>query len=144
MSRWRPVLMARLGLEVNTTKTRIARLPEEQFDFPATRSVASTARTGALFRHPAVAEGGEELAQVRIHERTTPSVVSGRTSPCRWCSISSTSCAAGAATSTRNPRSWKSMSLFDIHGTAVRLVMRRAEDEGVVPPDPERVSLRDA
>jgi group II intron reverse transcriptase/maturase len=26
-------LMTRLGLEVNTTKTRIARLPEEQFDF---------------------------------------------------------------------------------------------------------------
>ncbi len=26
-------LMVRLGLEVNTTKTRIARLPEEQFDF---------------------------------------------------------------------------------------------------------------
>ena len=26
-------LMARLGLEVNTTKTRIARLPEETFDF---------------------------------------------------------------------------------------------------------------
>ena len=25
--------MARLGLEVNTTKTRIARLPEESFDF---------------------------------------------------------------------------------------------------------------
>jgi RNA-directed DNA polymerase len=26
-------LMARLGLEVNAIKTRIARLPEEQFDF---------------------------------------------------------------------------------------------------------------
>jgi hypothetical protein len=26
-------LMARLGLEVSTTKARIARLPEEQFDF---------------------------------------------------------------------------------------------------------------
>src|SRR5256885_11925797 len=27
------VLMTRLGLEVNTAKTRIARLPEESFDF---------------------------------------------------------------------------------------------------------------
>ena len=41
-------LMTRLGLEVNETKTRIARLPEETLRLPRLyASVASTARTGA-------------------------------------------------------------------------------------------------
>jgi hypothetical protein len=54
--------MARLGLEVNTTKTRIARLPEEQFDFLGYTVGRSTARTGAPTLAP-IEEVGEELAQ---------------------------------------------------------------------------------
>jgi group II intron reverse transcriptase/maturase len=71
-------LMTRLGLEVNTAKTRIARLPEESFDFlgytdrPAARGIVrlprlhgrSLLRQGRapVYRHPAVEEGGEEPA----------------------------------------------------------------------------------
>jgi RNA-directed DNA polymerase len=46
-------LVARLGLEVNTTKTRIARLPEEQFDFLGYTVGRSTARMGAPTSAPA-------------------------------------------------------------------------------------------
>ena len=45
--------MARLGLEVNTTKTQIARVPEEQFDFLGYTVGRSTARTGAPALAPA-------------------------------------------------------------------------------------------
>jgi RNA-directed DNA polymerase len=47
------VLMARLGLEVNTTKTRIVRLPEETFNFSAIPSAASTERMVVAISAPA-------------------------------------------------------------------------------------------
>jgi hypothetical protein len=58
-------LMARLGLEVNITKTRIARLPEESFDF-----LGYTVGRFYVGTRPS-AKAVRSLLK-RIHERTTP------------------------------------------------------------------------
>ena len=70
-------LMTRLGLEVNATKTRIARLPEGTVRLPRLygRSLPRQKRA-PLLRHPAIEEGGEELAQA-YPRADHASVVSG-------------------------------------------------------------------
>ena len=57
-------LMTRLGLEVNTTKTRITRLPEEQFDFLGYTVGRFYSKDGRPYigTRP-FEEGGKELAQ---------------------------------------------------------------------------------
>jgi RNA-directed DNA polymerase len=63
-------LMARLGLGVNTTKTRIARLHRGTVRLPRLHGRSLPwQRRAPILRHPAVAEGGEELAQAHPRER---------------------------------------------------------------------------
>ena len=72
-------LMTRLGLEVNATKTRIARLPEEAFDFLGYTVGRFYGKDGrSVYRHPALEESGEELAQTYPRADVAP-VVPGRT-----------------------------------------------------------------
>jgi hypothetical protein len=57
-------LMTRLGLEVNAKKTRIARLPEESFDFLGyTVGRFHGKKRAPVYRHSAVAEVSKETAQ---------------------------------------------------------------------------------
>jgi RNA-directed DNA polymerase len=72
-------LVTRLGLEVNATKTRIVRLPEEQFDFLGYTVGRFYGKDGpSLLRHSSIEEGGKELAPA-YPRADCASVVSGRT-----------------------------------------------------------------
>ena len=72
-------LVTRLGLEVNATKTRIVRLPEEQFDFLGYTVGRFYGKDGRpYFGHSSIEEGGKELAPTYPQADCT-SVVSGRT-----------------------------------------------------------------
>ena len=64
-------LMARLGLEVNTTKTRIARLPEEQFDFLGYTVGRFHGKDGRPFFGTRPSRKAVKSLLRRIHERTT-------------------------------------------------------------------------
>jgi group II intron reverse transcriptase/maturase len=64
-------LMARLGLEVNTTKTRIARLPEEQFDFLGYTVGRFHGRDGRPYFGTRPSRKAVKSLLRRIHERTT-------------------------------------------------------------------------
>lgn len=64
-------LMARLGLEVNTTKTRIARLPEEQFDFLGYTVGRFHGKDGRPYFGTRPSRKAVKSLLRRIHERTT-------------------------------------------------------------------------
>jgi hypothetical protein len=77
-------LMVRLGLDVNTTKTRIARLPEEQFDFLGYEVGRFYGKDGrSYFGTRPSKEGGKERAQT--YPRADRRVSGMRTNrPARW------------------------------------------------------------
>ena len=64
-------LMARVGLEVNTTKTRIARLPEEQFDFLGYTVGRFHGKDGRPYFGTRPSRKAVKGLLRRIHERTT-------------------------------------------------------------------------
>jgi RNA-directed DNA polymerase len=64
-------LMERLGLEVNTTKTRIARLPEEQFDFLGYTVGRFHGKDGRPYFGTRPSRKAVKSLLRRIHERTT-------------------------------------------------------------------------
>ena len=87
-------LMARLGLEVNTTKTRIARLPEEQFDFLGYTVGRFHGKDGRPYFGTRPSRKAVKSLLRRIHERTTrqwypdePASTVARISSmiCGWC-----------------------------------------------------------
>ena len=55
-------LTTRLGLTVNETKTRLARLPEENFDFLGYSIGRSYGKDGTVYWHAPVTEGCPALA----------------------------------------------------------------------------------
>jgi RNA-directed DNA polymerase len=65
-------LMTRLGLEVNTAKTRIARLPEESFDFLGYTVGGFHGKGGRRYIGTRPSEKAVRSLLNRIHERTTP------------------------------------------------------------------------
>jgi group II intron reverse transcriptase/maturase len=64
-------LMARLGLEVNTSKTRIARLPEESFDFLGYTVGRFHGKDGRPYFGTRPSRKAVKSLLRRIHERTT-------------------------------------------------------------------------
>jgi RNA-directed DNA polymerase len=64
-------LMTRLGLEVNTSKTRIARLPEEQFDFLSYTVGRFHGKDGRPYFGTRPSRKAVKSLLRRIHERTT-------------------------------------------------------------------------
>jgi hypothetical protein len=65
------VLMTRLGLEVNTTKTRIARLPEESFDFLGYTVGRFYGKDGRSYIGTRPSRKAVKSLLRRIHARTT-------------------------------------------------------------------------
>jgi RNA-directed DNA polymerase len=65
-------VMTRLGLEVNTNKTRIARLPEEQFDFLGYTVGRFHGKDGRPYFGTRPSRKAVKSLLRRIHERTTP------------------------------------------------------------------------
>ena len=65
-------LMMRLGLEVNKAKTRIARLPEESFDFLGYTIGGFHGKDGRIFIGTRPSKKAVRSLLMRIHERTTP------------------------------------------------------------------------
>jgi group II intron reverse transcriptase/maturase len=65
-------LMTRLGLEVNTDKTRIARLPEEPFDFLGYTVGRCYGRDGRPYIGTQPSRKSVKSLLRRIHERTSP------------------------------------------------------------------------
>jgi RNA-directed DNA polymerase len=65
-------VMTRLGLEVNTNKTRIARLPEEQFDFLGYTAGRFHGKDGRPYFGTRPSRKAVKSLLRRIHERTTP------------------------------------------------------------------------
>jgi RNA-directed DNA polymerase len=64
-------LMTRLGLEVNATKTRIARLPEEHFDFLGYTVGRFHGKDGRPYLGTRPSRKSVKSVLKRIHERTT-------------------------------------------------------------------------
>jgi group II intron reverse transcriptase/maturase len=64
-------LMTRLGLEVNATKTRIARLPEESFDFLGYTAGRFHGKDGRLYLGTRPSRKAVKSLLRRIHGRTT-------------------------------------------------------------------------
>lgn len=64
-------LMARLGLEVNTTKTRIARLPEESFNFLGYTIGGFYGKAGRRYIGTSPSRKAVRGLLKRIHERTS-------------------------------------------------------------------------
>jgi RNA-directed DNA polymerase len=65
-------LMTRLGLEVNTTKTRIARLPEETFDFLGYTVGRFYGKDGRPYIGTRPSRKSVKSLLRRIHARTSP------------------------------------------------------------------------
>ena len=63
--------MARLGLEVNTTKTRTVRLPEEGFDFLGYTVGRFYGKDGRAYIGTRPSQKSVKNLLRRIHERTT-------------------------------------------------------------------------
>jgi RNA-directed DNA polymerase len=87
-------LMARLGLEVNTTKTRIARLPEESFNFLGYTVGGFYGKAGRRYIGTCPSRKAVRALLKRIHERTSsqwyanePQITVDRISSllCGWC-----------------------------------------------------------
>ena len=64
-------LMARLGLEVNTTKTKIARLPEESFDFLGYTVGRCYGMNGRQYIGTQPSRKSVKSLLRRVHERTS-------------------------------------------------------------------------
>jgi hypothetical protein len=86
--------MTRLGLEVNTTKTRITRLPGEQFDFLGYTVGRFHGKDGRPYVGTRPSRKAVKSLLRRIHERTTrqwcpdePASTVARISSmiCGWC-----------------------------------------------------------
>jgi group II intron reverse transcriptase/maturase len=65
-------LMTRLGLEVNKAKTRIARLPEQSFDFLGYTVGGFHGKDGRIYIGTRPSKKAVRNLLKRIHERTTP------------------------------------------------------------------------
>src|SRR3712207_6827378 len=65
-------LMARLGLEVNAAKTRVARLPEEAFDFLGYTVGRFYGKDGRAYIGTRPSRKAVKILLGRIHDRTTP------------------------------------------------------------------------
>jgi len=65
-------LMTRLGLEVNKAKTRIARLPEQSFDFLGYTVGGFHGKDGRIYIGTRPSQKAVRSLLKRIHERTTP------------------------------------------------------------------------
>jgi RNA-directed DNA polymerase len=65
-------LMTRLGLEVNTAKTRIARLPEESFDFLGYTVGRFFGKDGRPYIGTRPSKKAVKSLLRRIHARTSP------------------------------------------------------------------------
>jgi group II intron reverse transcriptase/maturase len=65
-------LIMRLGLEVNKAKTRIARLPEESFDFLGYTIGGFHGKDGRMYIGTRPSKKAVRSLLMRIHERTTP------------------------------------------------------------------------
>lgn len=65
-------IMIRLGLEVNKAKTRIARLPEESFDFLGYTIGGFHGKDGRIYIGTRPSKKAVRSLLMRIHERTTP------------------------------------------------------------------------
>jgi group II intron reverse transcriptase/maturase len=65
-------LMMKLGLEVNKVKTRIARLPEESFDFLGYTIGGFHGKDGRIYIGTRPSKKAVRSLLMRIHERTTP------------------------------------------------------------------------
>lgn len=65
-------LMIRLGLEVNRAKTRIARLPEESFDFLGYTVGGFHGKDGRIYIGTRPSRKAVRSLLQRIHDRTTP------------------------------------------------------------------------
>jgi len=65
-------LMTRLGLEVNKAKTRIARLPEQSFDFLGYTVGGFHGKGGRIYIGTRPSQKAVRSLLKRIHERTTP------------------------------------------------------------------------
>jgi group II intron reverse transcriptase/maturase len=65
-------LMTRLGLEVNKAKTRIARLPEQSFDFLGYTVGGFHGKDGRIYIGTRPSKKAVRSLLKRIHERTTP------------------------------------------------------------------------
>ncbi len=65
-------LMTRLGLEVNKAKTRIARLPEQSFDFLGYTVGGFHGKGGRIYIGTRPSQKAVRSLLNRIHERTTP------------------------------------------------------------------------
>ena len=101
-------LMTRLGLEVNETKTRIARLPEDGFTFLGYTIGRFFGKDGRAYLGTRPSRKAVKSLLRRIHASTTPRW--HRDAPkTRW-SGSIASCAVGAATSIKG-RSCRRMTL---------------------------------
>src|SRR4029453_9458722 len=100
-------LMTRLGLEVNTAKTRVGRLPQEAFCFLGYPIGRFHGKDGRAYIGTRPSRKSVKGLLRRIHERTTRQWYPDPRRA-RW--PASAACfAAGAATSTR-ARSWTSMT----------------------------------
>jgi group II intron reverse transcriptase/maturase len=73
-------LMTRLGLEVNKAKTRIARLPEQSFDFLGYTVGGFHGKDGRIYIGTRPSKKAVLSLLKRIHERTTPQWYAGYTS----------------------------------------------------------------
>jgi len=65
-------LMMRLGLEVNKAKTRVARLPEQSFDFLGYTVGGFHGKDGRIYIGTRPSKKAVRSLLKRIHERTTP------------------------------------------------------------------------
>jgi group II intron reverse transcriptase/maturase len=65
-------LMTRLGLEVNKAKTRVARLPEQSFDFLGYTVGGFRGKDGRIYMGTRPSRKAVRNLLKRIHERTTP------------------------------------------------------------------------
>ena len=136
-------LMARLGLEVNTTKTRIARLPEEQFDFLGYTVGRFHGKDGRPYFGTRPSRKAVKSLLRRIHERTTR----------QWYPDEPVSTVARISSMIRGWCGYFDqgpvMEIYELvraytERRVRRWLMRRSRTtRRWVPPDPKRVSLRD-
>jgi len=96
-------LMTRLGLEVNKAKTRIARLPEQSFDFLGYTVGGFHGKDGRIYIGTRPSQKAVRSLLKRIHERTTPQWYAD--TPLSTVDVSARFYAVGAATLIRG-RSW--------------------------------------
>ena len=135
-------LMTRLGLTVNETKTRLARLPEESSTSSATRIGRFHGKDGAPYIGTRPSRKAVRRLLRRIHDATTPHNMPK--APNTVAAISSL-LRGWAGTLTRG-RSYRSTSRSAVYATAASTLVDATPrtSRHWVPPISGRVSLRDA